>query len=397
MSGRIAMLAPFGMRPKGTLAQRMLPLAQALSTRGWRCTIVAPAYTYPADAARVEIIDNVHVEHMPLARLPGPAGMLETSLGMLRAALQTKPDVVHAFKPKGYSGLAALLLDLLHPRLPWVQDTDDWEGWGGWNELLPYPAPMKHFFAWQERTLPRRGGAVTVASRTLETQVWGFGIAPARVVYLPNGIVPQRRALPPAAVARSRLGLPADPIVLLYTRFWEYPLTDMIELLLVLRARRPDARLLVIGDGEQGEAAALGDLAARAGVADQLDVRGWAEQATIEAAMAAADVAVMPFADTLMNRAKCSVKLLELLRSGVPVVASRVGQAVEYIVHGGTGLLVEPGGVPLALGAIELLEDAARRRTMGAAAATDVLERWNWIQMAERAEKAYTVARDGIT
>ena len=386
------MLAPFGIRPKGTLAQRMLPLAQALAERGWHCTIVAPAYTWAADAGRVETIKHVRVEHVRLPVLPGPGHAVETSLRMLRAVLGARPDVVHVFKPKGYSGLAALALHLLYPHTACVQDTDDWEGWGGWNDLLPYPAPMKHVFAWQERTLPRLADVVTVASRTLETQVWGFGVEPSRVVYLPNGVAHERRPPPPAAVARARLGVPDEPIVLLYTRFWEYPLRDIVELLVMLRARRPDARLLVIGDGEQGEAAALGEVAARAGVAQKLDARGWSDQATIEAAIAAADVAVMPFADTLMNRAKCSVKLLELLHAGVPLVASGVGQASEYVQDGQTGLLVDPGGVPLAHGVIELLEDEPRRRALGNAAAGDIAGRWSWRRLATQAEQAYEAA-----
>jgi glycosyltransferase involved in cell wall biosynthesis len=273
-----------------------------------------------------------------------------------------------------------------------VQDTDDWEGRGGWNDLLPYPPAMKRFFAWQEGSLPRMADAVTVASRTLETQVWGMGVAPERVVYLPNGVPLAPPVLPPAAIACARLGLGAGPVVLLYTRFWEFPLRDVLELLLVLHAHRPDARLLVIGDGEAGEAARLRQWATRAGVAHQLDVRGWSDAATIVDAMAAADVAVMPFADTLMNRAKCSVKLLELLRAGVPVVASRVGQAAEYIDSGQSGLLVDPGGVPLGRAVVELLADAPRRRALGAAGARTITARANWPLLAERAEQAYRIA-----
>lgn len=392
MTRSVAMLAPFGIRPRGTLEQRMLPLAVALTERGWQCSIIAPAYLHPPDAGQVAKLDGVRVEHMALSGLKGPAGVIETSARMMRAALRFRPDVVHVFKPKGYSGLAALLLHAFRRGLPVAQDTDDWEGWGGWNELLPYSPAMKHFFAWQERTLPRLAGAVTVASRTLETQVWGLGIDPGRVFYLPNGVPRQRRALPSRAAGRALLALGDEPVVLLYTRFWEYPLQDIVELLLVLRRRHPGVRLLVVGDGEHGEAAALGRLARKAGVAEMADIRGWAERPVIDAAMAAADMAVMPFADTLMNRAKCSAKLLELLAAGVPVVASRVGQAAEYIEHGRTGWLVEPGGVALARGVLRLLDDEPYRRALGHAAARRVVAEWNWPRLAGIAEQAYIVA-----
>ncbi len=275
------------------------------------------------------------------------------------------------------------------PDLPQVLDTDDWEGWGGWNELGDYSPLMKHVFAWQERTLPRQAAAVTVASRTLETQVWGFGVDPERVMYLPNGVASERPVLPERAAARALLGIADAPTILLYTRFWEYPLHDIIDVLLVLRERRPDARLLMVGDGERGEAASLRRMAERAGVAWLADIRGWSDRATIAAAFAVADLAIVPFADTLMNRAKCSVKLLELLVAGVPVVASRVGQAAEYIDHRRTGLLVAPGGVALAQGALELLDDASLRQNLGDAAADDVLARWNWDTLADRMERYY--------
>lgn len=389
MTRRVAMLAPFGMRPKGTLSQRILPLALALTERGWHCLIVAPSYTEPGDAGRREIIDGVAVEHVALARLPGPLAVVETSARMLAAARRWQPDLLHVFKPKGYSGVAAMLGHWFLPDLPQIQDTDDWEGWGGWNELGDYSRAMKHVFAWQERTLPRQAAAVTVASRTLQTQVWGFGVDPRRVVYLPNGVSPNLPMLPGRADARTFLGLDEAPTILLYTRFWEYPLHDIIDFLFVLQARRPDARLLVVGDGEHGEAARLSELARRAGVAAMLDVRGWSDRATIAAAFAVANLAIVPFADTLMNRAKCSVKLLELLAAGLPVVASRVGQAAEYIEDRHSGLLVAPGGVPLAQGALELLGDAVLRQRITAEAAVHVVARWSWAKLAAELERSY--------
>ncbi len=389
---RVAMIAPFGLRPKGTLGQRMLPLAQALVAQGVAVQIVAPSYLNPADAGHREFIGGVAVLHVALAALPGPLAFLETAATLARAALRWRPDVVHVFKPKGYSGLAALLIHQLSA-VPVVQDSDDWEGWGGWNDLLPYSQAMKHFFAWQERSLPRRASAVTVASRTLQTQVWGFGVAAERVWYVPNGAgVPP--SLPTREIARQQLGLGAAPTVLLYTRFWEYPLAVIIELLVGLQALAPDVRLLVLGAGERGEERELARLAQRYGVARALDLRGWAARPTIDAALAACDVTVFPFADTLMNRAKCSAKLVEALNAGLPVVASAVGQAGEYIEHGVSGLLVTPGdGGALAQGAAQLLADP-RRAALGRAAQARLAAQFSWAAQAQRLRACYAQALD---
>ncbi len=377
------MIAPFGMRPKGTLTARMLPLAGELRRLGFDTRIVAPAYLNPSDAGTSSLVAGVMVEHVRLPAAPAPADAIETGVRLLRAALRWQPDVLHLFKPKGYGGIAAQLARRVRPSLPLVVDTDDWEGTGGWNDLLPYSRPMKQFFAWQERALPRMAQAVTVASRTLQTQVWGFGVAASRVHYLPNGVPAQPARLPDREAARRKLGLGLGPVVLLYTRFWEYDLRDILEVLLVLRARRPDARILVVGAGERGEERELLRLAQRAGVAGLLQQHGWADRGAIDAAFAVCDVALAPFADTLMNRAKGMAKLLELLHAGVPVVASAVGQATEYVRDGQTGLLVPPdSGAALARATLALLDDPVRARALGAAASRDVVARYGWPRLA---------------
>lgn len=368
----------------------MLPLARELVQRGHHVQIVAPSYLNPADAGAGEVIDGVAIEHVALSRLPGPFGTPEQVIALFRAALRQQPDVLHVFKPKGYGGLAALLARMLRPRLPLVVDTDDWEGWGGWNDLAPYSRPMKTLFAWQERTLPRAADAVTVASRTLQTQVWGFGVPPERVWYISNGVSALPPALPEREAARKLLGVGSEPVVLLYTRFWEYDLRDVLAVLLALRSQRPDARLLVVGAGEHGEEHALQRMAERAGVSDRLDQRGWGDQHTIAAACTAADVAIMPFADTLMNRAKGMAKLLDLLHAGVPVIASDVGQAREYTNGGRGGVLVRPDdGGALAAAVLDLLADSVKARHLARAGQVHVLHTFAWPLLAERLEELY--------
>jgi glycosyltransferase involved in cell wall biosynthesis len=396
----IVMLAPFGIRPKGTLAARMLPLAQALVRRGHCVTILAPPVQNPEDAGRREAHGGVTVAHTPLPSLPGPASAAHQVAMLLRPALAARPDVLHLFKPKGYGGLAALLARALRPGLPLALDMDDWEGWGGWNDLLPYPAAAKRLFAWQERDLPRRAAAVTAASRTLQSLAWSLGVAPERVFYLPNGAPSRSACSGHSSELEGRSSVPASserkpPNVLLYTRFWEFSLPYLVAALVGIAARRPDARLLVVGQGERGEERELLRLAARAGVASMVDCRGWAEPSAIPGLLAAADVALVPLDDTLINRARSSAKLLELLAAGLPVVAGRVGEAGEYIEHGVSGLLIPPGDPgALAAAALRLLDDPALRARLSAGARTEAARR-SWERLAPVAEAAYQRARRG--
>ena len=392
---RIVMLAPFGIRPKGTLLARMLPLAQALVRRGHTISIVAPPVQNPQDAGRRDVYDGVPVVHTAAPTLPGPLGVAQQVSLLLREALGEHPDVLHLFKPKGYSGLAALLARVMSPRLPLVVDTDDWEGWGGWNDVLPYPRSAKMLFAWQERDLPRRAAAVTVASRTLETQVWGFGVPRERVFYLPNGISSSElRVLSsesaPDTIQNSEL---RTQNLLLYTRFWEFDLRELTAALVPIAAECSAARLLLVGRGERGEEQELLRLAQRAGVSSMIDYRGWVEPAQIPPLLAAADVALAPMNDTLINRARGLAKLLELMDAGLPIVTSRVGQAAEYIEDGRSGLLVPPGDpAALARAALTLLADAPKRAQLGQAARERANQLFAWGVLAGAAEQAYLVA-----
>ncbi|HWQ12454.1 MAG TPA: glycosyltransferase, partial [Roseiflexaceae bacterium] len=145
----------------------------------------------------------------------------------------------------------------------------------------------------------------------------------------------------------------------------------------------------VVGRGERGEERELLRLAARAGLAALVDYRGWLEPAAIPAVLAASDVALAPLDDTLINRARGLAKLLELMAAGLPVVASRVGQAAEYIEDGRSGLLVPPGDPgSLARAALALLGDAGLRARLGAGALARAAA-YRWDALAEVAERAY--------
>jgi glycosyltransferase involved in cell wall biosynthesis len=388
---------------------RALPMAKALAARGHAVTMLLPPWQNPEDAGKCWEEDGVAVENVHLPpRIPGLFHLL-TALRLARRALALQPDVVHLFKPKAYSGLAHWLLKTSEvfktsevcPHL--VVDTDDWEGAGGWNALGGYSPAQRRFFAWQERWGLTHADAVTVASRALESLVWALGVSPERVFYVPNGV------LVTVGEGRRKKGEgQSPPCILLYTRFFEFPVSRVIDVLLRVRERVPQARLLVVGKGLFGEEAELFRLAEQAGLTltnyeSQLtdyDQRSTADIAylgfvpaeTLPAIFAQAALAIYPFDDTLVNRAKCAVKLLDLLAAGVPVVAEAVGQNREAVRHGETGWLAEPGDVEGFAGAVvRLLEDAPLRERLGSTAARDVRERFAWERLVERVERAYGV------
>ncbi len=388
---RIALVAPFGLRAKGTARARCLPLGKALAQRGHEVALFVPPYDSPADDGLCWTEDGVAVVNVRL-----PPGMERGGLGSAvghawlgwrtyRAVAAWQPQVVHAFKPKGPSGLTAALLWLARPlasrtRLPsLVVDSDDWEGPGGWNDdpRAAYSAMQRRFFAWQERYGLSHADAWTVASTCLRERAVTFGADPARVHVLHNGLSDFGRLL----LSVEASGLESGPAALLYTRFAGVEPEGVAALWAELRAALPEARLTVVGRGVGGEERTLCDVPG-------ITVAGWHEPAELPALFARHRLAIAPWADTPANRARHSAKVLEMMAAGLPVVAYGVGELPATL--GEAGVIVPSGDRRAFAGAVTaLLRDPARAAQLGASARERVARHFNWDILADIAVSAY--------
>jgi glycosyltransferase involved in cell wall biosynthesis len=398
---RVAMIGTFGMRPKMTMSRRALPLARALVRRGHRVSIIVPPWDYPADAGRADLVDGVEIINTDLPRPTPGLWYAHLTAALLGETLRRRPDVVHVFKPKGFSGMALAALQAMKAagrfRGRLVLDTDDWEGHGGWNAVNPYPAWQRWVFAAQEEGLLRSAEAVTAASQEL------VRLASARrggrgVSYLPNGVgddICTAAAAPGPTTARTalvqRYGLDAErPVLLLYTRFVEYSLARLAELLRAVGRAVPGASLVVVGTGLLGQERGLADLARRHDFGLRIVLAGWVEQHELPLYFAAADVALFPMDDTLLNRTKCPMKLVDLLAAGVPVVAEAVGQVAEYIEDGVSGRTVASGNHHAFASAVaRLVASPDERAHLRRGAQSRLNERFSWDTLADAAARAY--------
>lgn len=395
---KVVMIAPFGLYPKGTVRVRALPMARALAERGHQVTLLIPPWDHPCAAGTSFESGGVRVINLRLPPGLPLAFHVMLTARLARQALALRPDVVHCFKPKAYAGLGHWLLwwlrrlRLTRLGLRLVVDEDDWER--AWNAIIPYSLPQKWLFARQESWGLRHADAVTAASRELVKLIGAEGVAVARIFYVPNGVWPSSAARNSmrAQTVRMLWELDDAPVILLYSRFLEFKLERIVSIMRQVVARQPRVRLLVVGEGWYGEQADLDDLLTAAGLESYVRFTGWLPAEQLPDHFAAADVAMFPYDDTLINRTKCSVKLTELLAAGLPVVADAVGQNSEYIVDGVTGRLVAPGNdAAFAEALLQLLADPSQRARLGAAAARDIQERFAWPRLIGEVERAYQV------
>ena len=396
---RVVMIGPFGLRPKGTMSVRALPLAKALAARGHQLTVLLPPWDWPEDSGEAWTKDGVAIENITLPPAVPLLRHLITTWKLVKRTIALDPDIVHCFKPKSYAGLVAWFLwwfrRLGGTRVGLVVDTDDWEGAGGWNELAKYSWLQKRFFAWQEQWGLRHSDALTVASRALESIVWSLGVPRNRVKYVPNGVGDLRTGGGVRlSVHHEQRAQVHGGTVLLYTRFFAFALDRVVTILDLIHKARPKVRFLIVGKGLYGEEVRFMQLCRAAGLEPAIDYAGWVKAEALPGYFAQADVAMFPFDDTLINRTRCSVKLLDLLAAGVPVVAESVGQNAVIVEHGISGVLTPPGSaLAMAEAVISLLGDANLRTTLTQGALRCVHERLAWRRLAEIAETAYADSR----
>jgi len=97
------------------------------------------------------------------------------------------------------------------------------------------------------------------------------------------------------------------------------------------------------------------------GLSVRVRIAGWMDFAQLGAFFAGCDVALMPMADTVANRSKCSVRYMDLMVAGVPIVASPVGEATTFVRDGETGYLARDASMEALLDAAAgALQDSKR-------------------------------------
>jgi glycogen(starch) synthase len=144
----------------------------------------------------------------------------------------------------------------------------------------------------------------------------------------------------------------------------------------------PCAQVLLVGDGPERKA--LERETERLGVGDRLHFVGFVTHDRLPAAMAHADVLVLP---SLYE--ELGTVLLEAMQAGLPIVASETGGIPDVIEDGVNGLLVPPGDPEaLARGIDRILSDGdlARRLSEGA---QERGKDYDWEVLAERVLRVY--------
>jgi len=238
---------------------------------------------------------------------------------------------------------------------------------------------------WVHRYLsPKLIDGVIVPSEALKRQVMRHGYITeemVRVIY--NGTEDQqvKRPDPDASGAlREKYGLAKDSVVAVTVgRFVDQKGHEyLIRAASTIVEKHPQVVFVFLGDG--GHRQMLHRMIERRGIRKHFVFAGMLDN--IETELAGADLMIHPAVEEPFSHA-----ILEGMRAGLPIVASRVGGIPEAMDEGGTGLLVEardPAGLAAAVN--ELLDNPELRATFGQAAQQRWRERFRVDTMIDRTE-----------
>ena len=400
---RIAFVAPFGLRAKGTTRARVLPLARELARRGHTVAVFVPPYDSPEDSGRRWVDESVEVINLALPGLGqgGAAWHLWLGWRLFHAVRAWQPDVAHVFKPKGPSGLAGAILWITRRRTKDERTNDVilsssvLRPWSSTPTIGKVPAAgtmtraratlriQRRFFAWQERYGLSHADAWTVTSECLRRRAIASALIRVEfLLYITATMVSETSRNSGVRSQGSAVSSPETAV--LYTRFAGTRAADVAAIWARVRERLPGATLTVVGRGLAGEEREL------VGVPG-ITVQGWIEPAELPGLLGRMSVAIVPWSDTPSNQARHSAKVLELMAAGLPIVAYAVGELPATL--GEAGVLVPPGDADAFAAAVAgLLADPDRAAQLGAAAQTRVKSVFAWDRLADVSLAAYAAA-----
>ncbi len=321
---------------------------------------------------------------IPLCRLPSiPRGDRATREEI---ALSINPDLTLELSLAGP-------FDLVYERYSlWSYGAMTYAQAAGIPGLLEVNAPLIEEQA-EHRGLVHRQEAEQVAERAFRSATALIAVSAEVKRYLqertggdrpihvvPNGVNPQRFAQTLQPTAPQTSG--AFTVGFVGTLKPWHGLPHLIDAFETLIARVPEARLLLVGDGPEGETL-KGDIRDR-GLAEAVEFTGAVAPEAVPGLLAAMDVAIAPY--PAGDRFYFSpLKVYEYMAAGLPVVASRLGQLEELIESGVNGVLCPPGNsVALAETLEHLWRSPDLRQRLGQAARRTVIQRHTWDAVAQR-------------
>jgi len=179
---------------------------------------------------------------------------------------------------------------------------------------------------------------------------------------------------------RAELKIGSEPLILSVGRLVHRKGQDkLITAMPKILAKRPDAKLLLIGQGPRK--AKLDSLVAKYGIEDSVIFLGSIAYADLPKYLNAADLFVMPSRSRLMGLEVegLGIVYLEASACALPVIAGSSGGAPDALIDGKTGYVVDGMDInQIANRVLSLIDNPKVAKEMGEAGRLWVENNWSW-------------------
>ncbi len=301
--------------------------------------------------------------------------------------IDPKPDIIHLWKSYPDASLPALALSKLG-KIPLHYDWDDWET-GIAAELTGSKTAGWIAGKW-DRLLPRLCHTMTTASQFLNQKAIEWGADPHKIWDAPVGADLERfypRPCDDALLKQLNLKKP----LLVYSGQLEVAsyAEQAVETLKQVINKSIEANLLVLGGGRKLEA--IRQRADEIGVSQHILFTDYVPADEIPKYLSIADIALAPFEENDVTRAKSPLKIAEYMAMGLPIVASDVGDVRRMASQ--AGAIAPCGNVQAMAEKVEwILNNKDIQKSMSSAGQIQAKEIYNWKSHVDSLESAYAAA-----
>ena len=265
------------------------------------------------------------------------------------------------FQLRGHETARRLGVPLvLHVDAPQVWEARKWGVtrpiWGKVAERMGDSVPL------------RRADLVAAVSQAVADAVEHLGVDPARIIITPGSAAMNLTVQADRVAVRAELGLDGASVIGWIGSFRKFHALELlVDAFTEVAALDPKAHLLLVGDGP--EAPEVRRRLEATGMGDRVRMTGSVPHHEVGRFVAAMDLTVLPSREGAFHYAP--LKLRESLATGVPVIASDVGEVPGIVRASGGGWVVAPGDERALAAAIRTaLDDQPARLAAGRRGAT---------------------------
>lgn len=326
---------------------RTRALLRAQIAQGWGVKGVT-GHRHSAKGPPVEVVDGLTFHRTTAPERGGPALLREWreiadhETVIERVLREWRPDILHAHSPV-LNALAAQRVARRHG-IPFLYEIRAfWEDAAVGNGTGREGSARYRLVRALETRAVKQADAVAVICAGLKNDLVARGIDPGKIIISPNGVDMEMFGTPaaPDPVLRTQLGLNDAEVIGFIGSFYDYEgLDDLIAAMPLLVARRPKAKLLLVGGGPREEALRAQALASPA--AHSIHFVGRVPHQEVERYYSLIDILAYPRKAMRLTELVTPLKPLEAMAQGRLVAASSVGGHKELIEDGVTGTLFEP-------------------------------------------------------